>query len=157
MSASTKSLRRESAEWMVRMMPLLLAPEEAEWGRAIAAEVSAIGSDREALRWAIGSVVGTYARQVGKQLKRPSAFLPLLMSFSGIGMVVAHVILYGIVRDADEGTPAHVFQLLMVGQLPLVAVFAVRRLPEAPVATMNVLLLQAAVGCCAVASVLLFT
>lgn len=65
-------------------------------------------------------------------LKRPSAFLPLTMSCMALAVVLAHLGVAGIGREADEGAAAHVFQILMLAQLPLVALFALRSAPAAP-------------------------
>ena len=40
--------------------------------------------------------------------------------------------LYGAVREADEGTRAPIFQLLMATQMPIIAFFAIKWLPRAP-------------------------
>jgi hypothetical protein len=75
-------------------------------------------------------------------LKRPTAYLPLLMSGIAILIVVGHVALHGPAREIDEGTAAHLWQLLMAGQLPLIALFAFMWLPQAPRSASAVLLLQ---------------
>jgi hypothetical protein len=59
-------------------------------------------------------------------LKKPSAFLPMAMSATAFAIVLFHVAMFGTAREADEGAAAHLWQLLMVGQLPLLLVFAVR-------------------------------
>jgi hypothetical protein len=64
--------------------------------------------------------------------KHPSALLPLAMSVAALAVVVAHLTLYGTAREADEGTAAHLWQLLMAGQAPLIAYFALRWLPSDP-------------------------
>ena len=58
-------------------------------------------------------------------LKHPSAFLPIAMSLAALG-VLASAAIYGflhgaggIIRQPDEGTAAHLWQLLMAGQLPV--------------------------------------
>ena len=48
----------------------------------------------------------------------------------------------GTAPQADEGAAAHIWQLLMILELPLVAVFAIRWLPEAPRQAVLVLGLQ---------------
>jgi hypothetical protein len=48
----------------------------------------------------------------------------------------------GAVPLADEGTPAHLWQLLMALQVPIVAVFALRWLPLAPREASVVIALQ---------------
>ncbi len=80
---------------------------------------------------------------LGSVIKHPSAFLPLAMSLTALAMVLGYVSLYGVVHEADEGTVAHLWQLLMAGQVPVVAFFAVKWLPRAPRSTMYVLGLQA--------------
>ena len=56
-------------------------------------------------------------------MKQPSAILPVAMSIVALALVLGHVAVYGIVHEADEGTPAHLFQLLMAAQVPIVAFF----------------------------------
>jgi hypothetical protein len=65
--------------------------------------------------------------------RRPSAFVPLLMSLAASLVLAGHVLGSGTAREADEGTSAHLFQLLIVGQAPIVAYFALtwlRRMPD---------------------------
>ena len=76
-------------------------------------------------------------------LKHPSALLPIGMSLAALALVVVHVAVYGAAHEADEGAAAHIFQLLMLAQLPLIAYFALRWLPRAPVQALGVLALQA--------------
>lgn len=76
-------------------------------------------------------------------LKRPSAFLPVAMSVAALTVVVVAVLFFGAVREADEGTAAHLWQLLIAGQLPLVAFFAFKWLPRAPRSALPILALQA--------------
>jgi hypothetical protein len=57
--------------------------------------------------------------------------------------VLGDIALYGIVRQADEGSAAHLFQLLIGGQIPIVAFFAVKWLPRTPRQALQVLALQA--------------
>jgi len=58
--------------------------------------------------------------------RKPSAALPLLMSLVALATVIASVALFGAGPEPDEGAAAHVFQLLIGLQLPLLALFAVR-------------------------------
>jgi hypothetical protein len=48
-------------------------------------------------------------------LKKPSAFLPLAMSFAALATVLVHVAIFGVARQADEGAAAHIWQILMAG------------------------------------------
>ena len=77
-------------------------------------------------------------------LKHPAAFLPLVLSLLAIATVAIHVARFGTAREPDEGTAAHIWQLLMVGQVLLIAFFAVRWLPQEPRPAAAVLALQAA-------------
>jgi hypothetical protein len=86
-------------------------------------------------------------------VKQPAAFLPLMMSIIALGVVLASVAMLGAVRQTDEGTAAHIWQLLIAGQLPLLLFFAVRWLPRAPRQTLYVLGLQAGAVLAAMAPV----
>ena len=75
-------------------------------------------------------------------LKRPSALIPLAMSLSALALVLAHTALYGAAREADEGSAAHMWQLLIAGQIPFIAYFAVTWIPRRPKAALMVLGVQ---------------
>lgn len=66
------------------------------------------------------------------------------MSLAALGLVLGHLAIYGGARQADEGAAAHLWQLLMAGQLPVIAFFAIKWLPRTPGQAMLVLGLQAA-------------
>lgn len=91
-------------------------------------------------------------------LKRPSAFLPLAMSVAALVLVLGHVAVVGVAaaRQPDEGAIAHIFQFLIVAQIPLVAFFAIRWLPRAPRISLPVLVLQAVAVVAALAPVYFF-
>ena len=84
-------------------------------------------------------------------MKHPSAFLPMAMSLAALALVLGHVAIFGVVHEADEGTAAHLWQLLMAGQVPVVAYFALKWLPRDPGKALRVLALQfvAALAACA--------
>lgn len=88
-------------------------------------------------------------------LKQPSAFVPVATSLAALVMVLGFLARYGAVHEADEGAVAHIFQLLMALQLPIVAFFAIRWLPRAPKAALRILALQAAAGLAALTPVYL--
>jgi len=90
-------------------------------------------------------------------IKEPSALLPLIMSVVAIAIVYGHAAVFGIVHEADEGTPAHIFQLLIALQVPIVAFFAVKWLPQAPKQALMILALQAAGVVVALAGVYFLT
>ncbi len=87
--------------------------------------------------------------------KRPSAFLPVVMSFSALVIVLAHVAIFGAAREADEGAAAHLWQLLMAAQFPLLVFFAIRWLPRNPKPALLVMALQAGAALAALAPVCL--
>jgi len=76
------------------------------------------------------------------KLRRPSAFLPVAMSLGALAVVLVYLALHGPAPQADEGAAAHIWQLLMAGQIPIVLFFAIRWLPERPREAIPVLLLQ---------------
>ena len=88
-------------------------------------------------------------------MKHPSAFLPIAMFLFALTTVVIHISVFGISREADEGTAAHIWQLLMAGQVPIVAYFAIKWLPRTPRQALPILALQAAVALAALAPVFL--
>jgi hypothetical protein len=65
-------------------------------------------------------------------LKHPSGILPVAMSLAALALVLAHINLFGAARETDEGAAAHLWQLLMAGQVPIIAFFVIRWLPQAP-------------------------
>jgi hypothetical protein len=80
----------------------------------------------------------------------------MMMSVAALAIVLVHLARYGTAREADEGTAAHLWQILMAGQLPIIAWFAIRWLPRNPRATVWVLALQAVAGLAAMAPVFYF-
>lgn len=86
-------------------------------------------------------------------IKLPSAFLPLAMSAAALGVMLGHVAIFGVTREADEGAAAHLWQLLIAGQVPLIAYFAIKWLPRAPRSVLAVLALQVAAMLAALAPV----
>ena len=75
-------------------------------------------------------------------LKVPSAFLPLAMSFGALATVLIYVAMFGPTPQADEGTAAHIWQILMAGQIPIIAFFTIKWLPRTPKQAVLVLVLQ---------------
>ncbi len=88
-------------------------------------------------------------------MRKPSAFLPVAMSLVALALVLGQLVLHGPAPQADEGTAAHLWQLLIAVQLPIVAFFALRWLPQAPRQALLVLVLQAGAGLAALAPVFL--
>ena len=103
--------------------------------------------------------MNTQIYSFGAIVRRPAAFLPLAMSLGALATLFVAAMYgfahgaHGLVREPDEGAAAHIWQLLMAGQLPLLLFFAVRWLPRAPRQTMCVLALQAGAVLAAMAPV----
>ncbi|GLQ88328.1 hypothetical protein [Dyella flagellata] len=87
---------------------------------------------------------------------RPSALVPVLMSLAALAMVLGYIAQFGAAHQADEGAAAHLFQLLMVCQLPIIAYFAIQWLPRMPRRALAVLSTQALAGLAACAPVWYF-
>jgi hypothetical protein len=88
-------------------------------------------------------------------LKRPSAFLPLAMSVAAMAIILVFLALHGPAPQPDEGAAAHLWQLLMVLQLPIVAFFALKWIPRSPREALPVFALQVAAAFAAAAPVFL--
>ena len=86
-------------------------------------------------------------------MRIPSAVAPVVMSLAALALVPIHVARYGLVREVDEGTSAHLFQLLMVLQVPVIAFFAIKWLPQAPRPALIVLAVQLLTALAAFAAV----
>jgi len=88
-------------------------------------------------------------------LKQPSAFLPIVLSFGALATVLVVLAVNGRAAQADEGSTAHLWQLLMAVQVPIVLWFAVRWLPRAPRQGAVTLALQVGAALAAMAPVFL--
>ncbi len=85
----------------------------------------------------------------GTIIRRPSAFLPIAMSLTALMMLLGAMASYRmthgtfiIAREPDEGAIAHLWQILMAGQMPIIAFFAIKWLPRSPRQTLSVLALH---------------
>ena len=85
--------------------------------------------------------------------RQPSAFIPIVMSVSALVTVLYQVAMFGTARQSDEGAAAHIWQLLMAGQVPVAAFYAVKWLPRAPRTAQRVLAVQAGAALAALAPV----
>ncbi len=88
-------------------------------------------------------------------LKHPSAFLPVAMSLGALATVLMFVALHGTAPQADEGAAAHIWQVLMAAQVPIVLFFAIKWLPRSPGEAVPILDLQVGAALPAMAPVFL--
>ena len=89
-------------------------------------------------------------------LKHPSAFLPVAMSLGALATVLTFVAWHGTAPQADEGAAAHIWQLLMAAQIPIVLFFAIKWLPQSPRQAVPILALQVVAALTAMAPVFWF-
>jgi hypothetical protein len=81
---------------------------------------------------------------VGTLMRQPTGYVPVAMSLGALAMIFWFVAVHGVVHQPDEGAQAHLWQMLVAGQVPLIAYFALRWLPRARRPALVVLLLQGA-------------
>ena len=77
-------------------------------------------------------------------LRHWSGWLPVAISLFLIALALRHVAISGPGMQADEGTEAHLFQLLMPVQALVIAFFAYTWLPRSPRLALGVLAVQLA-------------
>ena len=88
-------------------------------------------------------------------LKRPSAYVPVALSLAALATICLHVARFGIAREPDEGSAAHIWQLLMTAQAIAIPYFAAVWLPRARREALIVLAMQLGAGLAAAAPVFL--
>jgi len=169
-------MKRPVTRWLacrlMRHAADVLRHSRGEWAQAMTNEFGHVEDDFAALRWAIGCVTASYKERGGAKMdrqissfrimvKKPSAFVPLAMSVTAVAVLgAAYVVGFvsghgGLTREPDEGAVAHIWQLLMAGQLPVLAFFAIKWLPRAPKQSLLVLALQVVAVIAAMAPVYL--
>lgn len=85
-------------------------------------------------------------------IKKPSAWVPMAMSLIVLITMLMYIAISGVpVRQPDEGTGAHLFQIWLVLEVVMVSFFAIKWLPQRPKQALLVLAIQiiAALAACA--------
>jgi hypothetical protein len=77
------------------------------------------------------------------------------MSLVALATVFIFLALHGPAPQPDEGAAAHIWQILMAAQAPIILFFAVKWLPQSPRQAGPVLALQVAAALAAMAPVFL--
>ncbi len=72
----------------------------------------------------------TYPENVAVLVRKPSAIMPIAMSVSALAIVLIAIAISDGKRQPDEGAVAHIWQLLMAGQIPLLGWFVFRWLRQ---------------------------
>lgn len=154
------SVAKRAAVALVKHALRVIPPERSEWGNAMRHELEHIEGDWTALKWAAGCVLASYIERSNDRpnslaavVKKPSAFLPMAMSCAALATVLVTIAVFGVVHEPDEGAAAHIWQLLIAGQMPILAFFVLRWLPRAPKQTVLVFALQAGAVVAALAPV----
>jgi hypothetical protein len=153
------------ARWLVRLYPrdwrerygeefeALLQEGSGEF-RALVNVLCAALRERVVPEATMGVEMNQYPYSVLSLSKKPSAFVPMAMSVTALAVLLGSIAASsGVVRDTDEGAIAHIWQLLMVGQVPILAYFVIRWLPRVPRQTLYVLALQIGAALAAMAPV----
>jgi len=82
-----------------------------------------------------------------------AAWAPIGMSFAAVAVVLFHIVAVGTAPQADEGAEAHIFQILIAGQAPILLFYAVKWLPRGWRTTLLVMGVQLAAAVAAMAPV----
>ncbi len=89
-------------------------------------------------------------------IKQLGTFLPIAMSLVALTLVLGYVALFGVVHEADEAAAAHIWQILMAAQVPIMAFFAIKYVPQKPQQALLVIALQIVAALIACAPVFFF-
>ena len=92
----------------------------------------------------LASPLVAYPASVIVLARRPSAFVPVMMSFAALAVVILTLAIVGVVRERDEGAAAHLFQLLISGEAPVLAFFILRWARKDLRAALTILAMQTA-------------
>lgn len=92
----------------------------------------------------------------GPSLRKPLAFIPIVCSLTALAMTTIVIAVNGVVREADEGPVAHLFQLLMVASFITSAAFVIRWLVRDPWQTLRIFAIQIGAALVALAPVFYF-
>ncbi len=153
------------ARWLVRLYPrrwrerygeefaALLEADNGSGLRAVTDVMRAALS--ETLFPTLEDAVSDRDTSLRKLLGEPTAFLPISMSLGALAVVLFAISITGVRHGGDEDTAAHLWQLLMAGQAPLLLAFVLGAVRRAPRPMLGVLALQAGAALVAMAPVFL--
>jgi hypothetical protein len=79
------------------------------------------------------------------------------MATLALALVLGHAAIYGVAREPDEGAAAHIFQLLVVAQIPVAIYFVLRWVRASPKQFFSALALLAGLWVSAFVGVALLT
>lgn len=82
-------------------------------------------------------------------LKNISAWLPVTVSLAALVFTISYIAIIGIPKVKtmhDEGAAARIFQLLMIGQVPVILFFLFKWFPKKPREAVYTFILQVLAG-----------
>ena len=77
------------------------------------------------------------------------------MSLCALATIFVFITVHGTAPQQDEGAAAHIWQLLMAAQAPIVLFFAIKWVPQSPRQAVPILALQVGAALAAMAPVFL--
>lgn len=77
-----------------------------------------------------GETMSSYSGNIAVLVRKPSAITPIIMSLLALAVVLIAMSIGAAKPEPDENAGAHIWQLLMAGQLPFLAWFAWRWLRQ---------------------------
>ena len=86
----------------------------------------------------------THPGNIAALVRKPSAIAPIVMSLAALGVVLVAMAIGAAKPEPDENAEAHIWQLLMAGQLPFLGWFALRWLRQDFKAGLPIVALQIA-------------
>ena len=98
----------------------------------------------------------TDSQAIPSPIRHWTAFVPICMSLAALLLVLVFGFIVQPGPQADEGAPAHLYQLLMTVQMPIVAYFAILWLPRRLRPALMVLALQGLAWLSAIAALYIF-
>jgi hypothetical protein len=146
-------MTRHRYHWLLRLYPRPwrerygaemdeLLGEERDWRTVVDVAKSAL-VERLFHSTRMGAqAMRAYPSNIGILVRKPSAIVPILMSAGALAVVITAFAISGTKRQPDEGTAAHIWQLLMAGQLPFLAWFLLHWVRRDLKAGLSVLALQ---------------
>ena len=146
-------MRRSTAERLTRIYPrawrdrfgdeFIDLLETQPFGAAVLWDVTVSAAVERGRALISAQTCMAYASNVGVLARRPSGFVPILCSLAALAIVLIALASSAGARRPDEGAAAHVFQLLIAAQMPMLAFFALRWARKARWAALTVLSAQA--------------
>ena len=129
-------MRRSTAERLARLYPGAWRSRFGEefvdfleiepFGVGVVWDVARAAMNEHVLNLTAKEARVAYSANVRVLVGQPSGYIPMLFSSVALGAALFGIASTAGARQADEGVAAHVFQLLIVAQVPIIAYFVIR-------------------------------